>query len=584
MNRVLLCLGFVSLSGVITLQHVNAQAVLPDATLNTTVIQTGNTFTIENGTTSGTNLFHSFREFSIPTGGSAIFNNATNIQTIFSRVTGGSISSIDGVIRANGTANLFLLNPAGIVFGPNASLNIGGSFVGTTAQSIQFADRTELSAVNPTSPALLTMSVPIGLQLGSTPGAIQVQGTGHTLTARNPISSPMSGTSSGLQVQPNKTLALVGGQLSFNGAMLTAPQGQIELGSVSAAQVGLVPTASGFTFNYPSRANFQDIQLRSRSLINVSGASAGAVQMQGRRIQFDGGSLIWSQNRGTQVAGPIRIQADEALQMRGTTRDLQIRSGVVAETLSAGSSSDVFVSTPQLWLDDSAAIVSRTFSSAVAGNVQVQASELIQVSGVSVVDPRVATILGSLTFGNGNSGNVILASPKVVSRSGANIAVATFGRGSGGNLIVNADTVELKEMTSAPNFLPGALSAASNGAGAAGNILVNTRTLTLAEGGVISVVGRGTGDAGSVVVNASESIHIKDQVPGAPHPSEIRSTIIDDKVLKQIFGLPLDLLSPGSSGSVILNTPSLRITDGATVTVRNEGTGSEVVPKNWTGE
>jgi large exoprotein involved in heme utilization and adhesion len=68
--------------------------VIPDGTLNTTINAVGNNFTIDNGTVSGSNLFHSFREFSIPTGGSAIFNNATNIQNIFSCVTWNLVQPI----------------------------------------------------------------------------------------------------------------------------------------------------------------------------------------------------------------------------------------------------------------------------------------------------------------------------------------------------------------------------------------------------------------------------------------------------------------------------------------------------------
>ncbi|WP_413201396.1 filamentous hemagglutinin N-terminal domain-containing protein, partial [Nostoc piscinale] len=120
---------------------VNAQ-VTPDGTLNTAV-SGSNHYSITNGTRVGNNLFHSFSQFSIPTGSSASFDNATDIQNIFSRVTGGNLSNIDGRVSANGNANLFLLNPAGMIFGKNASLNIGGSFIGTTANSIKFADGSE---------------------------------------------------------------------------------------------------------------------------------------------------------------------------------------------------------------------------------------------------------------------------------------------------------------------------------------------------------------------------------------------------------------------------------------------------------
>jgi filamentous hemagglutinin family protein len=191
----------------------NAQSVISDGTLNTIVTRSGNVFTIDNGTTSGTNLFHSFREFSIPTGGSAIFNNAATVQNIFSRVTGGTASNIDGLIQAQGSANLFLLNPSGILFGANASLNIGGSFVGTTAQSIQFADGIELSASNPNDRPLLTMSAPIGLQMGQNPAAIAVQNTGHTLGTVLPRSIPLptqrDPQNTGLTLTSGKTLALI---------------------------------------------------------------------------------------------------------------------------------------------------------------------------------------------------------------------------------------------------------------------------------------------------------------------------------------------------------------------------------------
>ncbi|HEY9607892.1 DVUA0089 family protein, partial [Allocoleopsis sp.] len=177
--------GAISLGCLLSSESAIAQ-ISSDGIIPTNVNRSGNILEITGGATAGTNLFHSFRDFSVPTGDIAYFNNALNIQNIISRVTGSSISDIDGILKANGTASLYLINPNGIIFGPNASLDIGGSFVASTASSIQFADGTEFSAVNPSAPPLLTVSVPIGLQFNGNEGNLIVRaGSGSTADSVN---------------------------------------------------------------------------------------------------------------------------------------------------------------------------------------------------------------------------------------------------------------------------------------------------------------------------------------------------------------------------------------------------------------
>ncbi|MEP0857932.1 filamentous hemagglutinin N-terminal domain-containing protein [Trichocoleus sp. DQ-U1] len=130
---------------------------------------------IEGGARRGGNLFHSFQEFNVGNLQRAYFANPAGVENILSRVTGTSPSNILGTLGVLGNANLFLINPNGILFGPNATLDIGGSFVASTTSSIRFADGTEFSAVNPSATPLLTVSVPLGLQFNGGEGDIVVQ-------------------------------------------------------------------------------------------------------------------------------------------------------------------------------------------------------------------------------------------------------------------------------------------------------------------------------------------------------------------------------------------------------------------------
>ncbi len=163
---------------------------------------------IEGGTLRGVNLFHSFQEFSIPTGGSAYFNNPSRVENILTRVTGTSLSHIDGLLKANGTANFFLLNPNGILLGANARLELGGSFFVSAADRFQFSDGSEFSATHPQAPPLLTVNLTPGLQVGQRTAAVQNRAN--------------------LTVAPGQSLTLLG-QTTTSSGHLSAAGGRVEL-------------------------------------------------------------------------------------------------------------------------------------------------------------------------------------------------------------------------------------------------------------------------------------------------------------------------------------------------------------------
>jgi filamentous hemagglutinin family protein len=145
--------------------------IIPDTTLgtqNSTVTSTGAVDRINGGATRGANLFHSFVEFNVGNGRSVFFTNPAGIENILTRVTGTNASNILGTLGVTGgNANVFLINPNGIIFGQNARLDVGGSFVASTASSLNFADGSIFSATAPQTTPLLSVSVPIGLQFGT---------------------------------------------------------------------------------------------------------------------------------------------------------------------------------------------------------------------------------------------------------------------------------------------------------------------------------------------------------------------------------------------------------------------------------
>ena len=161
---------------------ITSDRTLPN---NSRVTLEGNKRIITGGTQAGQNLFHSFKNFSVPTGSEAFFNNSADIQNIINRVTGGSISNIDGLIKANGSANIFLINPNGIVFGPNARLDIGGSFSATTANNLKFPDGSQFSAKNPQAPPLLTVDITPGLQYGAIERGANITNRGNLASTQD---------------------------------------------------------------------------------------------------------------------------------------------------------------------------------------------------------------------------------------------------------------------------------------------------------------------------------------------------------------------------------------------------------------
>lgn len=552
--------------------------IIPDQTLpvNSQVEAGCQQCVIQGGTIRGANLFHSFRQFSIPTGGEAFFDQPSPIQTIFTRVTGGVESRIDGTIRANGAANLVLINPRGIVFGGNARLNIGGSFLGSTASSVRFADGTEFRAISPQEKPLLTISVPIGLGFFGNAGSIQVEGAGHDVQGiRRPVALfpiTQAATPTGLQVQPGQTLALLGGDVQLNGGIVKAPSGRVEIAGVQAGQVQIQSLSNGWAFDYSTVDRFQNVELKQRSLLDASGFGEGAIAIQGGQIRLQDGSVGLIQNLGITPSGRISITATEAVEISGTDPVAKIPGGFYTEALRSGAGADIVLTTPNLTLITGGALNTRTYSSVNAGKITVQGADLVQLIGASPVDARATSAIYSTTFSEGRAGDIEITTRHYQAIGGGTILSSSRGRGAGGSITVNA-TESIRLTGVAALFQPSLISAGTFDQGNAGEVTLNTRKLILQNGGRVDSSTVAQGSAGSVRVNATGSVEVSGTVPNSRNPSLIISSAnILDPVLRQTFLVPPTLT--GESGDVTVQTGQLIVRDGAQVTVKNEGSGN----------
>ena len=300
--------------------------ITPDSSLgteNSVVESNGNRDTINGGAIRDTNLFHSFQEFNIDALREAYFTNPDGIANIFSRVTGNNISDIQGVLGVLGNANLYLINPNGILFGENARLDVNGSFFANTADSVLFGNGFEFSAVNPDAPPLLKIDIPIGLKFRDNPAPI---------TNRSFVLNSTFTDFVGLEVPPGANLTLVGGDINFEGGEATAPGGRVDLGGLSVP--GIVTINKDGSLSFPEDLARANVTFTDFAEVDVRGAGDGSITVNARNINLSGESGSSSLRAGIAAtlgspeaqAGDITLHATETIKV-----DNSIVSNIVSE-------------------------------------------------------------------------------------------------------------------------------------------------------------------------------------------------------------------------------------------------------------
>ena len=602
--------------------------VTTDGTTSTTVNADENNFDIKDGDRSGSNLFHSFQDFSVPNGGSAFFDNNPDIANIFSRVTGGNISNIDGLIRANGSANLFLINPAGIIFGEGASLDVGGSFYGSTADSILFPDDVEFSATDIQSEPVLTINAPIGLGFRDNPGDIVNSSVG------------------GLGVSSEKTLALVGGNVSFDGGAAgfdfvnnSSSGAIVELGGLTAA--GTVEIGENGRLGFPANTARGDVSLSNGSILNVISPSDGAVFINAKNFEMTTDSLILNAtlaesdstivrsgdivinatedvlidgSNSSQVsignnvftsspgeAGKIEISAKNISLVNGgfitslvantnqgrssdvtlTAREnitLQginnfLQSGVSNQIIrgAEGNGGEINIAAQNLTISEGAAISSTVTGVGNSSNINIDVKDTVAIDAGSEFFTQSQNDVGtSIGFsGEGNSGNINLKTRELSLINGGNIASETFGEGISGNIDITAETIfidgELSEITSETSTDLIDFSNDETTQSSGGNLNIITDSLSITNGGELSASTYSIGDAGNIKIVARDSILVDGKPEGQFEEPSIIKSDVQSVFLSDIIG---------NSGNIEIDTPKLSVTNGAIISASTFSDGN----------
>ena len=511
---------------------------------------------IVGGTKRGANLFHSFREFNVNVGRAAYFIDPGNLQSIVARVTGGNHSLILNILGtrqiingnfAPSNANFFLINPSGILFGPNTQLDVGASFVATTASAIQFGNQGFFSATSPNAPTLLTIN----------PSAFL-----FSQSVNSPI--VVTGRSPGVEVAAGNSLLFLGGNISIDGAILNARGGRVELGGVSG--VGTVGLASlnadgnKLALAFPTQVERADVALIHGAQVNVAASGNGDISIKARNVALSGGSVLFAGVEsgsglfGSQ-AGDITIDAAEGISLRNG-------SAIIGGAFGVGDNGSINLLTKSLSLADGSQIVTTTSGQGNTGNINIETKNAIELTGASSSGSS-SKILSSVGFGGiGNSGNINIRSGSLVLKDGAQISASTSGEGNAGNISIQvSDNITLAGASN-DGFSGGISSAVEPvGVGRGGDItIINGGRFLVTGGAQVSTATFGQGDAGNLVILSRGSQELIGTSPDGRFSSGFSSEVGQE--------------ARGNGGNLIFRAGRLEVREGATISTRTLGIGN----------
>jgi filamentous hemagglutinin family protein len=486
------------------------------------------------GTQVGANLFHSFSTFNIDTGESATFTSsfAGVTDNVIGRVTGGSLSTIDGLLASTiPGAAIWLINPNGVVFGDNASLSVPGAFHVSTADYLLLEDGGRFDATN-LGDTVLTMANPVTFGfLSATP-------------------MPISVGASTLDLEPGADISFVGGDITLTNTTINAPGGRVNLASAaSAGELSLESNGIGVD----GVTNFGDIDLTTVN-VETTSDSGGDIFIRGGQFYMDSETFINANTTGVDPAdsgGDIVVDIDDAFILNGSQFSTTTFGAGDGGNLLITANGDVHIEGNLNGSPAGAFANVRADATGQGGSIEITANNLNVVEG---------GLLGAVTFGAGDAGSILLdISDTVLIRNAFGYDGAIFlnslftATGGVGNIEVNATNLVLEAN--------GRIQANTSSTGASGSILVNVDTLNMTGGSQLAATTFGARPGGSVIINATDV------------------SLFGFNVDPDGYAIPTGLFASnnwpgtGPGGEVNVNTNTLSIVDGAQISAGTGGLG-----------
>ncbi len=572
------------LIALLCITHAYGQSITADGSLGTQVTVDNSNYTISEGAIRGGNQFHSFGKFNVFTGESATFTGPAAINNIIGRVTGGDQSVIDGLLKSDiDGANLFLVNPSGVIFGENASLEVSGSFHVTTADYLRLGDGGIFYA-NLSENSTLAIDPPSAFGfLNGNPAGITIQ-------------------ESSLEVPAGETISIVGGDIDIVGdgtvddakLVVVAPSGRINLASVaSSGEVVLNSPGDQPDLIMESFASLGNIDVSNSAFIDARGNPGGHIIIRGGNFYLTE-SLMSAATNGDLDHPGIAIDmkiSDNMVLTGGELNDAEISSSSLSTA--TGNAGDIEIEAGNLELTGApeffqiADIASRVFFEGDGGDISIKTGDL-HVNKFSIIVAQV--------FGSGDGGDMTIDADSLVLDGGPSlcfISTSTFSpwntetSGNAGDLTVNANEIIVQGGDGGFTGMASQVAGGDIGNPDGGQMIVNTNTLQLFDGGQLNAgIFRGSGQAGNIEVTADEilisgknsggfSAGIYSAVSLPDTTGTGGDIVIDSNDLQMISSGQIGTYSesPGDSGNLIVNTENLTITNGSFLSSTNFGGG-----------